>query len=163
MSILQIYAALHAANCRSKFHRILQGHMAENHIFCSRGQTIGLRSNLRPHLWKIITRQRFFVFFTFWFGEVFGQQSSKSAFEIWKSWVKKIFRPPLEPPRWKNLTKNVFYSNLHDKRWKVSQKYWRLPKKKKLLHAMKENLGLKDPPPPKVGLRCYYVIKYSSL
>ena len=47
----------------------------------------------------------------------------------------------------------MFHSNLHDKRGKVNQKYWRLPKKKKLLHAMKENPGLKDPPPPKVGLR----------
>ena len=107
MSILQIYAALHAANCRSKFHRILQGHMAENHNFCSRGQTFGLRSNLRPHMWKMITSQIFFVFFTIWFGEVFDQQSWKSTFENWKSWDKNIFRVRLEPPRQKKSQKCV--------------------------------------------------------
>ena len=121
MSILQIYVALHEANFRSKFHNILQGCMAEYHNFCSRGQTIVLRSNLRQHFWKIMTRQTFFVFFTFDSVKYLVSRAHKAQRKT-VNFGSKIFSDPSWSPQSKTITKNVFHPNLHNKRYKINQK-----------------------------------------
>ena len=69
-----------------------------NQFFASRGLGLHCRPFLRPHSSKPSSRGNFFVFWSFFYLKVFGDQSPKTGFVIAKNGPSCAFRPPLETP-----------------------------------------------------------------
>ena len=91
---LQSYMQQTAEHNFCEYHKVKSTENGKNHKFGSGDQNIDLGSNLRPHSRKIWSRYRFFVFMTFWFCEVFGQQSMICHFSKTKIWGVQFFGPP---------------------------------------------------------------------